>query len=607
MNTQTPTSSLFSKSLIALSVLAASAGAQAEQLSVDLDPLVVTATTTPMAAKDSLTSITAISEAEIERQQPQELTELLTGQPGIDLVTNGGYGKSTSVYTRGSAATGTKLLVDGIPIQSHSVGYASWQYLPMAQIKRVEVVRGPKSSLYGSSAAGGVVQVFLDDATQDNHAEVAVGGGSFATKKADISVSGQHENTRYAASIGTFTTDGTQVKAGGEDMGYDNDHVMARVVHEFNNDSYAKALIMRAQGESDYESFDSLRVNDYVNQVMALTGGVDVNDHWQTEVQLRESRDEYDVLDDQGAATGTFYNSKSQALRWNNTVWMDNHEFVLGAEYIDDTFEGSYDKDRDSTGVFAQSISEFGDATVQLNIRADHYDEYDTQTTGGVAFGYQLDQHLSLRLSGRTSFTAPTFNSMNAENWGYTPTNEIRPEESETVEVGIRGDYENSFWDIAVYQAGYDDLVAWTYPTVGNIDSARAYGLELASGVNIEQWSLKLATTIMDTENRSSGDNYGNRLARRANESARVDVDRHFENGLVGLTVSAYGDRYDDAENTEMLGGYALLNLRASYDFAENWNAKLTVKNALDKDYQTAGGYFNPGRGVFATVKYSAF
>lgn len=610
MTKQTFSFPVFAKTATALSILAAISQAsyaadngEAKQLRV-----VVTATTTEMTEAESLTSVSVIDKETIEKQQPQEITELLAGQPGIDIVTNGGYGKSTSIYTRGSNSTGTKLLIDGVPIQSHSLGSSSWQYLPMAQVERIEIVRGPKSSLYGSSAAGGVVQVFLPEAGQENKANVSLGGGSFNTKQADASVSGSSGNASYLLSVGSFDTDGAQVKEQAGDMGYSNDNVLARFGYDFESGAYAKAFIMRAEGESDYTtSSNSLRSNDYVNQVIALTGGVDITEDWQSEIQIRESRDDYDVLNDQGAPTGTYYNSQSQGVRWDNTLWLDNHEFVVGAEHIKDEFDGSYSKERTSNSVFAQSFSQFGRASVQLNIRADHYDEYDTQTTGGIALGYQLDDIYTARVSGRTSFTAPTFNSMNAENWGYTLANEIRPETSETFEVGMRADYLHGYWDAAVYQADYDDLIAWDYPTVGNIDKARVRGLELAAGTDIEQWSFAVAATILDTQNQSEGANKGNRLVRRANKSARIDVDRQFENASLGFTVASYGERYDDAENQSLLPGYGLLNLRASYDFAQDWNAKLTVKNAMDKAYQTAEGYSNPGRGVFLTVNYSAF
>ncbi|TYL47828.1 TonB-dependent receptor [Marinomonas sp. IMCC 4694] len=609
MKTPFPSPS-FTRTLVALSIVSVPSlhANNSPTTSFTLSPLVVTATTTEQNQADSLVSVTVIDRDAVNKQQPQELSELLASQPGIDIVTNGGYGKSTSIYTRGSSSTGTKLLIDGVPIQSHSTGSSSWQYLPMFQVERIEIVRGPKSSLYGSSAAGGVVQVFFPEASQETQANVSLGGGSFNTQQASASVSGLSGDASYLLSVGTFETDGTVVKEHAGDMGYSNDNIFTRLGYEFDSGAYAKVFIMRAEGQSDYTtSTGSLRSNDFVNQAIALTSGVDLTEDWQSEIQLRESRDDSDVLNDKGVKTNSYFYSRSRGVRWSNTLSQSNHKLVFGAEHIQDDFEGSYTKERTSKGVFAQSLSQFGQASAQLNIRADRYDEYDTQTTGGVALGYQIDDVYSVRASWRTSFTAPTFNSMNAENWGYTLTNEIRPETSESFEVGLRGDYQNSYWDVAVFQADYHDLITWNYPTVGNIESARVRGLELSTGLQIEYWSFALAATIMDTENLSAGAEKGNRLARRANKSARIDVDRHFANSTLGFTVASYGERYDDAKNSALLAGYGVLNLRASYDFATDWSAELSIKNALDKEYQTAKDFLNPGRGVFLTLNYSAF
>ncbi|MEC8483665.1 MAG: TonB-dependent receptor plug domain-containing protein, partial [Pseudomonadota bacterium] len=285
------------KTFIALGLLAHQSSSIAQSDSSTelntLSQLVVTATTTEQTTAKSLTSVTVIDKKTLQAQQPQELSEVLAGQLGIDIVSNGGYGKSTSVLTRGANSTGTKLLIDGVPIQSHSLGTPSWQYIPISQVERVEIVRGPKSSLYGSSASGGVVQVFLPEGNAEMATNVSVGAGSFGTKQVDASVSGQEGSASYAISAGTFRTDGTPVKSENKSMPYTNDHVMARFGYEFDNDAYIKMLVMRAEGESDYESYGNLRSNDYMNQVMALTAGIDVSESWQSELQLREARDEY--------------------------------------------------------------------------------------------------------------------------------------------------------------------------------------------------------------------------------------------------------------------------------------------------------------------------
>src|SRR5690554_3819405 len=133
------------------------AASQERQLA-QLDPIVVTGTYGAKTVGESLASITVIDEEEIRRKAPTDFTELLRGQPGINVTGNGSFGKTTSVYTRGTANDSTLLLVDGVRLRSATSGGPSWQYFPVELIERVEIVRGARSSLYGSDAVGGVVQ-----------------------------------------------------------------------------------------------------------------------------------------------------------------------------------------------------------------------------------------------------------------------------------------------------------------------------------------------------------------------------------------------------------------------------------------------------------------
>ncbi|MCW4630500.1 TonB-dependent receptor domain-containing protein [Marinomonas rhodophyticola] len=172
--------------------------------------------------------------------------------------------------------------------------------------------------------------------------------------------------------------------------------------------------------------------------------------------------------------------------------------------------------------------------------------------------------------------------------------------------MGIRADYGDRYWDVAVFDASYGDLVIWSNYTGSwkayNVDST-AQGIELSSGLTLEQWRLGAAFTWLDAKD----DETGFQLPKRAQRSARLSLDRTFEQGQIGMTLIGANGRATTLGSDEMLPGYVTLDLRASYDFAIDWNAELSVKNALDKEYQTAKDYINPGRGVFLTLNYSAF
>ena len=581
--------------LSVVSVVSAQAETTSDSSST-LSPLVVTATSTPVSTADSLFSVTVIDAEEVNAQQAQQITELLAAQPGVDVSSNGGYGKTTSVYMRGAGAESTKFLLNGIPLYSATSGGAPFENIPTALIDRLEMVRGPKATLYGADAVGGVIQMFLPEAGDEPEANLAIGVGSFNTKTTEATLAGSHDNTQYLLSAGIFDTDGDIVKKGEEAQGYRNENILLNVGHQFDSGARISSLVMNSAGRNHYVGDES----DYQVQVIGLGASFPVTDNWETEFNVSQARNDRTTV-----SSAETYATTTQTARWSNTVWADDHEFVLGAETSEDNVDVTRYQapDRRNDAAFAQALFDFGVTSLQLNLRQDHNSAYGDSTTGGVAAGYKLDEIHRLRASYGEAFAAPTFNDLYYPGSGDPTLDATR---SKTVEVGIRADYGDRYWDVAVFDASYGDLVIWSNYTGSwkayNVDST-AQGIELSSGLTLEQWRLGAAFTWLDAKD----DKTGFQLPKRAQRSARLSLDRMFEQGQIGMTLIGANGRATTLGSDEMLPGYVTLDLRASYDFAIDWNAELSVKNALDKEYQTAKDYINPGRGVFLTLNYSAF
>ncbi|MCB5161696.1 TonB-dependent receptor domain-containing protein [Marinomonas algarum] len=585
--------------LISCSALPAmSVNAESDSSSTDmtLQPLVVTATSTPIKVADSLSSVTVITKEEIEAQQAYEMSELLAGQPGVDVSSNGGYGKTTSVYMRGANSSSTKFLIDGIPLYSATSGGAAFQYIPTSLIDRLEIVRGPKATLYGADAVGGVIQAFLPEANDESHADISVGAGSFNTMSADVTASGFYESSQYLLSVGKFDTDGDIVKEGEGAQGYNNENILLNLGHDFDSGARVTGLVMNSEGRNYYVGNE----NDYKVQVLGLGLSLPMTDYWSTDIKLSQSRDESMTI-----SSGDVFDTKTQTARLSNIISAGNHEFVLGAEASEDSVEVSaYDApNRNNKAIFAQSLFDFGQTSLQLNLRHDDNSAYGHSTTGGVALGYQLDQEHTLRTSYGRAFEAPTFNDL---YYPYSGDPTLQATDSETVEIGIRGDYESFYWDAAIFDASYGDMVIWSNYTGTwvpyNVD-AKAQGVELASGMTFNDWQLRAAYTWLDITDESTG----YQLPKRAKRTARLGIDRSFEKGQVGVTLIAANDRTSTLGSSETLPRYVVTNVHASYEFMDDWKAEITMKNALDKEYQTANGYYGPSRSVFLTLNYSAF
>ncbi|MCK9535123.1 MAG: TonB-dependent receptor [Pseudomonas sp.] len=579
--------------------------AQDRQLA-QLDPIVITGAYGPKTVGESLASMSVLDEKDIRSKAPADFTELLRGQPGIQVTGNGSFGKSTSVNIRGVRNAGTVFLVDGVKMHSATGGGASWQYVPTELIQRVEIVRGPRSSLYGADAMGGVVQAFTLNPKYGQRGWVETGAGNFATQKVSAGLSGTAGNTRFSLSGLHKDSDGTAIVENGEDKGFRNTAGLGRIVHDLDNGGEASVVLLQSEGNTEYEGGHI----DYMMRSFGFNLMTPVNDNWQTKVQVSESRDETDTFSHYADTT---YNTRLQQARWENTFSYYAHELVVGTELQQDKISSTQDyaeTSRTNTAVFSQLRLNFGALDTQLSVRSDDNQAYGSKETGGLAVGYSFDRFHRVRASYGTAFRAPTFNDLYWPlSFNYQGNPDLKSETSKSYELGISGNYERWFWDLAVYQMDIDNLISSGQvagvDTPVNVNQARTRGAEFAGGYEFDGWRTAIALTYMDPEDRETG----KQLRRLTKQTARFDLDKAIGHFSFGGSVIAEGDRYDDAANQNKLAGFVTVDVRAGWSFAPNWSTRLTLANVLDKEYSTAKksknlNYIAADRTGMLTVRY---
>ncbi|MBZ2169731.1 TonB-dependent receptor domain-containing protein [Marinobacter sp. F4216] len=564
-----------------------------------MDPIVITATLGPKTVGESLSSVTVIDREAIQRQQPKEFREVIESQPGVNVTSNGAFGKQTSVFLRGHSSDASVLLVDGIRIRSATVGGPAWQYLPPQLIDRIEIVRGGRSSLYGADAVGGVVQAFTLPAQEGRGAWFEAGAGNFNSQQNGAGASSVESDYRLNAGINHFQSDGAPVISGGEDKGYDNTSAVLGGSHRFSNGVTAGFTFLGAEGNTEYEGGEE----DFRFQTAGVNLDVPVNRHWRVAGQLSDARDE---LEDFSSFPGTF-NTQTRSSRLENWFSAGTHEFVLGAEYLVDRVDSSVDYDessRSNTGVFSQALMNFGPLNVHLSLRNDDNEAYGNETTWGAGLGYELDRQHRVRMSAGTSFKAPSFNDLYFPGFGNP---DLEPEQAKSYEVGVEGRYSEWFWDVAAFHSDVDDLSLPSQDAADSVPEARLRGVELSGGWQQAGWSLSAAGTFGDYENAATGE----QLIRRAENILRLDVDRELGKWVLGTTLRAESERYEElfGVGRQRIAGFGVWDLRASRVFAPGWLAALSVDNVLDREYTTAKRFDNTdfisaGRSVFLSVRY---
>lgn len=579
--------------------------------------IVVTASRTAVTADDVHASVTVINRDDIERQQAQSVQSLLQGVTGINLTNNGGQGKATSVFLRGTESDHVLVLIDGIKVGSATLGRTAFQNLPIEQIERIEIVRGPLSSLYGSEAVGGVIQIFTRKGGGETKPFFSIGGGSYNTYNASLGVSGGGDRGWYSVSASGIDTKGFNAcdgkpSPGGagcytiepDKDGYNNLSGSIRVGYQFEHGLEVDAYALQSEGETEFDG-SSQNESESVQKISGGTIKYSPLDIWQLTLLAGRSRDESDNFKD-NTFSSRFKTERDTLSFQNDFSITDNSLLTFGIDYQDDKVSGSTSytvTSRDNKGVFAQYLSTVGNQDIQLSLREDDNEQFGNHSTGSAAWAYKLNNDLRFNVSYGSAFKAPTFNELYYPGYGNAS---LQPEESRSIELGISGKTDYGHWSSNVFETRIDDLIAYDASIFapGNVDEARIRGLEVVLGAKIKTWDFTTNLTLLDPENRSSGSSNGNVLARRAEQSMRVDANHKMGKYTFGTTVLAEGRRYDDLANTRELSGYTTIDLRAEYAFAKNWLLQARVENLLDKDYETAAFFNQPGRGLYMTLRY---
>jgi len=560
--------------------------------------------------------VTIITPADIARAGQQTLVEVLQAVGGVEVASNGGAGQPSSVFVRGANSSHTLVLVDGMRIGSATLGATALENIPLNQIERVEVVPGQLSSLYGSDAIGGVIQIFTKSGRYAPSASVTAGAGSYGTSSVTAGLNRTIGSTDFSLNVGYLGSggfDATKPGAFGHDPDrddYRNQNLSGKIAYHLDVRNELGLTVFQSDGHTHFDNDPTIdAVNHQTLSAFSVYSSNQITGAWKSLLRAGQGQDK-------STTSGVFpsvFGTRQPQYMWQNDIKLGPGTAIAGAEYLaqdvtsDSTFAQNH---RAIKSAFAGYLGAYEKHDWQANVRNDDNSQFGNHTTGLLGYAYRPTDELRLRVGAGTAFKAPTFNDLYAidPTGSFVPNPNLRPEISYSKEAGVSYQAGANRFSATYFDNHINDLVVFVSDpltfvgTVQNLNSARIKGAELGYQGSFAGLQGRASLTLQNPVDEGTG----LMLPRRAKEFASLGLGWASGSWNLGGEVVASSARFDqagEAEGTRM-HGYALLNATAMYVLDREWSIRARWNNIFGRDYELAQNFNTPGSNVFVAVRY---
>ena len=590
----------------------------------------------PEEEENIIADTTVITSDEIKRAGLSSLPQLLQQQPGIEVTNNGGPGKVSSINIRGTSSTHSIILIDGLRVGSSTSGTSAIQNIPLSQIEKIEIVRGPVSSLYGQDGIGGVIQIFTKKGKKGFHPYVSAGYGRYKTKEMAAGVSAGNDSTSFALNLSGMNTDAFSAFVPNDSAAsntsnldkdtYRNRSVSSNLTHQFSEKIKIDFQYFLSTGKNMFDNrfanFDATYINykDKTKQEAyssKLTGII--SDNWESSLKIGKSTDLYSaqqkydnrIFSNVSGEVDKYETSQYQ-LAWQNNINFDYGSLVLLYDYLKEEIDttNTYAKDnRDNNGFVIAYNTQYEKHILQTSLREDINSQYDNETTGSIGYAYQINDQWKASSSFGTAFVAPNFNYL---YYGSTANPELKPETSKNIEASLSYSENSTSISLTAYQNTIDDFIISNLDTgftPENLNKAKIQGITFAADHFLGNFQIKGSVTTESPNNEDTDKD----LPLRANLYGSTHLNYYVQDWIFGIEQIGSGSRYNDADNAVKISGYMVTNFVTNYIFNEKFTINIRLDNALDKDYAlaydgnpnaTGFAYQTPGRSLSANIRY---
>jgi len=574
-------------------------------LHAELGPIVVTGTKTEVPQARSAVPVQVITSEQIRNSAATDAADLIQLYGNVDLARNGAYGKTTSIFIRGAESNHTLVLIDGVKMNPGTIGLAALQNISPDIIERIEIVKGPRSSLYGSDAIGGVINIITRKKIDGARLNVVAGVGEDNTTKTGASALYGNETISAGLTVEQFDTDGIQITDdSNEDSGFDNQTINAFFDFQAGRSDF-RFSYWEAQGNTEYYSFGDLD-QDFKNSVGSAAWDYALNGNLSSHLRISSITDDIDQNQENFLAEFDFADTDRDEIEWKMDYLTDgNLIYSLGILRSEETvnarsFGTRIDEDTDTNAAYVMVQNQTENSSYDVVLRETDHEDFGNQTTWNIDYRYWVSAGTNLYIGAGEAFRAPD----TTDRFGSIGNPDLDPEKSTTIEFGIEHrPTENSILSITYFENRIRDLIEpdATFTQLENIEKAKITGVEMNLQGQRERWQYAVSILAQDPENTELNETLSRRAKSRVNAQLTYNQDRW----QVGGNVLKVGKRDNSSFDSIVLESYEIANIFTRYDFTPSFSLSAKIENLFDKDYETAAGFNTMGRTAYAEISYT--
>jgi len=585
---------------------------------VKLDEVVVTAARIQESIEETTSDVIVIRDDEIKKMNVQFIPDVLRKVPDLNLVQNGGPGTAAAVLLRGGSSTHTLIMIDGVKVNNTATGSFDFPGIKVDDIERIEIVKGPQSTIYGSEAMAGVINIITKKGQDKPRTDLSFEAGSYGTYNPALTVSGAIKAVDYRLSTSYFSTDGiSAAKNGTERDGYRNASISGKFGIKPSEKIEIEITGKYSYDRTELDGFDfsAGKAVDDLNFVqrgnhsmISGKGKLYLSTIWEQIITLSHVGEVLTFRDPDTVFNNADIITAIDSIDWQNNFYISDHYTVTaGAEYRKESGEnkGNFDKSLDNKALYLNNKLKLLQETLIFNagLRYDDYETFGNRTTYRIGALYNIKPaSLILKSSYGTGFRAPALNELFYPFYG---NKNLKPEETRSWEIGLEKGIVKDRVSVSLtyFSQNYENLIE-TDPltfTAANIARAEIKGLEANTKLKIsDNLNIKAGYTYLDTKDKSTEQ----RLPLRPKDKLSVSAEFSAKDISVVADYIFVAQRYDSSVKRD-LSSYSLVNLSSNYAIKKWLTIFARINNLFDADYEEFGSYGTPGFSVYGGMKVS--